>query len=85
MLNSYILKAVIHTLRFNTDAKFEFDPGSRLYSLKTSDVVFTMPYVLTLRLKRHLKGLQSPTSEQLNDWYESLPVEEKSLIKRYVL
>ncbi len=74
------LKPIVHYLRFNSEIPFEFNPGNRQYTIKTPQIELTMPYVLTLRLNRFLKGIASPTCYQLIDWYKNLPKEEKQLV-----
>ena len=70
----------MHFLRFSNELQFNFDPNYKTYSIQSGYVVYVMPYVLTLRLKRYLKVNSSPTAQQLDDWYQSLPKTEKSLV-----
>lgn len=70
----------MHFLRFNNELQFNFDSTYKTYSIQTGNIVYVMPYVVTLRLKRYLKVNSSPTPQQLHDWYQSLPKTEKSLI-----
>ncbi|MCY7422537.1 MAG: hypothetical protein LH478_12440 [Chitinophagaceae bacterium] len=74
------MKKQIHFLRFNNELEFNFDPNFKTYSIQSGHVVYVMPYVLTLRLKRYLKVNSSPSAQQLNDWYQNLPKTEKSLV-----
>lgn len=70
----------MHSLRFHNELQFNFDPNYKTYTIQTGNIVYTMPYVLTLRLKRHLKVNSSPSAQQLHDWYQSLPKTEMSLV-----
>ena len=71
---------ILHHLRFNTETRFTFDPVDKQYSIRSGGIVYTMPYVVTLRLKRYLKGHSTPNANQLSEWYNTLPIREKSLV-----
>lgn len=70
----------MHFLRFNNELQFNFDPIYKTYSIQTGNVLYVMPYVLTLRLKRFLKADAAPSAHQMNDWYQNLPKTERSLV-----
>lgn len=70
----------MHFLRFNNDLQFTFNQKIKIYSIQVEDVLYTMPYVLTLRLKRYLRVDAQPTAQQMEDWFRHLPKTEKSLV-----
>ena len=70
----------MYSLRFNNELQFNFDPTFKTYSIQTGNIVYVMPYVVTLRLKRYLKVNSFPSAQQLHEWYQNLPKSEMSLV-----
>lgn len=60
---------------------FDYDLQTKMYTVVTKTLAYTMPFVCTLRLKRFIRSIDWTSDESLiHSWYEALDEREKSLI-----
>jgi hypothetical protein len=60
---------------------FKYDLQTKLYTVVTKSVSYTMPFVCTLRLKRFLQSVDWVSDDTLiHKWYTTLDEREKILI-----
>ncbi len=60
---------------------FDYDFQTKMYTVVTKSLAYTMPFVCTLRLKRFLQSIDwMPDDTLIHKWYNSLDEREKILI-----
>ena len=65
---------------------FNYDFQTKMYTVVTKSLAYTMPFVLTLRFKRFVQSFDWKSDESLiHKWYSNLDEREKILINCYPL
>lgn len=60
---------------------FDYDLQTKMYTVVTKSLAYTMPFVCTLRLKRFIQSIDWTSDDSLiHKWYNSLDEREKILI-----
>ncbi len=63
--------------------QFTYEEIGRWYSITVEDVKYMMPFVMTLKFKRFVANKEKiELKKQLEEWFCSLPNNEKSLVKK---
>ena len=60
---------------------FDYDFQTKMYTVVTKTLAYTMPFVCTLRLKRFIQNIDwIPDDTLIHKWYNTLDEREKILI-----
>ncbi|HSU52343.1 MAG TPA: hypothetical protein VLJ41_17170 [Segetibacter sp.] len=65
------------------NVQFTYEEIEKWYSITVEDVKYMMPFVMTLKFKRFVGNKEKiELKNQIEEWFSSLPTNEKSLVKK---